>query len=199
MGRAFALLLPSCEDTSHTLASPECTSGPASALRHGAEQGSGLTSEPKFALLWMGAGSLPSLFVVVHKRRCCPLSTPVSTFCSQLCPPPTLPAAARCSLGERTGWSNRRHTRKWTVVLGKVDVGTPRSSLLGCVHSLRAACARSGFWCPLRPQAAESLLFRRQSAELFSCCEFCVSHRVLNSGVTLPAPPPFSALTAPTL
>lgn len=68
VGRACALLLPSCEDTSHTLASPECTSGPASALRHGAEQGSGLTSEPKFALLWMGTGSLPPLFAVVHKR-----------------------------------------------------------------------------------------------------------------------------------
>ena len=100
VGRACALLLPSCEDTSHTLASPECTSGPASALRHGAEQGSGLTSEPKFALLWMGTGSLPPLFAVVHKRdTAAPLPLLFPLFAPNFAPPADPPRRRKVLLG----------------------------------------------------------------------------------------------------
>lgn len=41
-----ALLLPSCRDIRHTLASPECTSGPAATLRHRAEHAEALPVNP---------------------------------------------------------------------------------------------------------------------------------------------------------
>ena len=135
--RLCALLLPSCRDTGHTLAFPEDTSGPAVALRHRAEQ----AVNPSLLLSgWAQEAFLHHSFLSMRGAQL-PLSTFVSTFPFQLWSPP------RSSLGERTGWSNRRCSRTWAAGLGEGGVGTTPSYVLAYAHCFRAGpgCVQSGF------------------------------------------------------
>lgn len=177
-----------CEDTSHTLASPESASGPASALRRGAEQGSRLTRKPPVWGSLAGRGR-PSSTVHSPPRQghCRPLSTSGSTFCFQLWPPP------RCPWGERTGCSNRRHDRKWAVVLGKVGVGSPCERPVCRVASDAPSALTQPSLCysadkALRFSAVVNSVFHTESLIVESLClppPFCLDSSNL---IILPSP-----------
>ena len=123
-----------------------------------------LISKLEFALFWTG-------FSTIHS---CPQK-------GQYCPFSTLDS----NLGPFQGapWERGQDGRiGGTVGSGlRVDVGS-RSCILGYVHCLRAGWA---VWLllPSQPLGCCVSVFRRQSTEIFGCCEFCVSHRVPNSGV----------------